>query len=67
MDNSNPKYFCSRAQCYQQLLNPAEAVKDLTEAITLEPRNSEYHVVRGTSFLFLKQFDEAIKDYKDAI
>ena len=43
------------------------AIKDLTEAIRLEPNNSELYLVRGASYTYSGNFEKAIEDYNQAI
>jgi Tfp pilus assembly protein PilF len=43
------------------------AINDLTEAIRLEPNNSELYLVRGASYTYSGNFEKAIEDCNQAI
>jgi Tfp pilus assembly protein PilF len=43
------------------------AIKDLTEAIRLDPNNAELYLVRGVSYRYSGNFEKAIEDCNQAI
>ena len=43
------------------------AVDDLTKAIQLDPSNSDYYHIRGSSYYCLKRYDKMVADYNVAI
>jgi tetratricopeptide (TPR) repeat protein len=55
------------AQVYSTMGNMAEAIRYLTEAMADDPNYSEYYNERGSIYLKLERYDEAIVDYVRAI
>lgn len=43
------------------------AIKDLTEAIRLDPNNAEFYLMRGLSYTYSGNFEKAIEDCNQAL
>jgi len=64
----NAEDYRKRAHNYLfEEINFDVAIKDLTEAIKLEPSEPDTYYMRGLAYSYKKEFDLSIKDYNEAI
>jgi tetratricopeptide (TPR) repeat protein len=61
--SNNPESWGGLGICNFFLQDYKEAISDFHTALRYSPHKVEYLVYRGTSYMKLKQFDDAIKDY----
>ncbi len=59
--------YCLRSQAYQQLNDLDSAFQDLAYALYLNPENSECYRVRGDIYRGMKDWEEAISNYRRAV
>ena len=64
---SDPESLYYRGRAYSGLAKRSSAIKDFTEAILLDSRNSDYYIHRGVTFLENGQASEAISDFTAAL
>ncbi|TMW64001.1 hypothetical protein Poli38472_014706 [Pythium oligandrum] len=61
------KIFYHRGSCYLHAKKYAQAIEDLTHVIQLTPINAMLLTKRARAHAALKQHDDALKDYNEAI
>lgn len=66
-DPNNDKYYAARAQCYEDLGQFADALKDANSAIRLNGSSKSYFELRGSIKGSQKNYVEAVRDFESAI
>jgi tetratricopeptide (TPR) repeat protein len=59
--------LCNRALVYADLDHHRKAIKDLSDAIKLEPQRADFYADRGGSYFGVADFKHSIADFGDAI
>ncbi|MGA7218065.1 MAG: tetratricopeptide repeat protein [Candidatus Sulfotelmatobacter sp.] len=58
--------YISRADCLMRLGRPKEAVRDLSEAILLQPRNASLLRARARALFMADQYEDALNDFSQS-
>jgi MinD-like ATPase involved in chromosome partitioning or flagellar assembly/tetratricopeptide (TPR) repeat protein len=58
--------YINRAECFMSLGRANEAVSDISEAILLQPRNASLLRARARALFMADEYDEALKDFRQA-
>jgi tetratricopeptide (TPR) repeat protein len=67
LNSSNPDAYLGRGIVFDQLVNPEQALADLTKAIELDPKNAEAFKRRADVFYRMNRNEQAISDYTKAL
>src|SRR5205807_1016623 len=58
--------YLIRGACYFLKNDFPKAIADASEAIRLEPANTQGHTVRGASYRSIHEYEKAVADYTEA-
>jgi len=67
IQKTNPSVFISLGREKEKKGNYLEAIKDYTEAISIDPNSAVAYYERGSLFLDMGKYDEALNDLNKAI
>jgi tetratricopeptide (TPR) repeat protein len=67
LNDTNPKNYLMRGQCFFKLHNYAMAIQDFNKSLEYAPNDSQAYLWRGTAHANLGKDDFAVKDYEQAI
>ena len=59
--------LCNRALVYADLDHHRKAIKDLSEALKIEPQRGDFFANRGSSYFGVADFKHSISDFNEAV
>jgi tetratricopeptide (TPR) repeat protein len=59
--------YVNRGEAYRRLKNPESAIRDLTEAVRLDPANGAAHYALGRAYFESRQFKQALPHFNTAL
>ena len=64
LDPTAPAYYCNRAFCHLKMENHGLAIADATLSLELEKTFVKAYYRRGSAFMALGKYKDALKDFK---